>query len=392
MLAQFRPQFRRLSLSVLVSALLPALLLPATPSLAQTSAAIAVSAPVASTLSSNEVELVFVLDTTGSMGGLLEGAKTRIWGIVNEIMQKRSGMRVKVGLVAYRDRGDAYLTKVTPLTSNLDEVYAQLMGLRAEGGGDTPEDVRSAMQDGLKKVNWSQPSKQISQIMFLVGDAPPHDDYREIPAATETAKQALSRGIVVNTIQCGNIHDTTLPWRNIAQYGGGEYFTIAQDGGVQAIATPYDAELSSLGEKIGSTYMAYGSAEVREKKQARQATLESSVAAAAPAPAKAERALNKAINSSAYDEADLVQQIESGKTSLDKLKDADLPDALRKLKPEERAAKLAQIQAERKAAKEKILKLSKEREVWLAEQKRKSGKSKDGFDSAVSNALNRQIK
>jgi len=84
------------------------------------------------------LEMVFVLDTTGSMGGLLEGAKQRIWGIVNEVMQSPSHPAVKIGLVAYRDRGDRYVTQVLPLTEDLDKVYTTLMEYEASGGGDAP--------------------------------------------------------------------------------------------------------------------------------------------------------------------------------------------------------------------------------------------------------------
>lgn len=211
------------------------------------------------------IELVFVLDTTGSMGGMLEGAKTKIWGIVNEVLQRRghAGTVVRVGLVGFRDRGDAYLTRVTPLTDNLDSVYAQLMAFRAEGGGDTPEDVRSAMADALRAGGWSAPGPLHTQIVFLVGDAPPHDDYLNTPAAPVTAREAQRRGIIVNTIQCGNASDTASAWRHIAQYGGGEYLAIAQDGGVEVIVTPYDQQLSQLGEQIGGTYLAYGRADRR---------------------------------------------------------------------------------------------------------------------------------
>lgn len=339
------------------------------------------------------VELVFVLDTTGSMGGLLEGAKTKIWSIVNEIMQARSSqnMQVKVGLVAYRDRGDDYVTKVTPLSSNLDEVYAQLMGFRAEGGGDTPEDVRTAMLHALEKVGWSQSNSHTSQIMFLVGDAPPHDDYREVQDTVTTSKKARQSGIIINTIQCGNMQETVTPWRTIAQYGGGEYFAIEQGGGVNAIATPYDAELSQLGEKIGQTYLAYGKTEKRRAKQEKQAAMESRVAAAAPAPAAADRAVNKAINSNAYDEADLVQQVAKGSTSLGSIAQADLPDALASLKPEQRQAKLDQTIAERRALQARILELSKQRDEFLAKQSRKAG-PKTGFDASVAAALAKQIK
>lgn len=88
------------------------------------------------------LEMVFVLDTTGSMGGLIDGAKQRIWGIINEVMQKPSKPRVKVGLVAYRDLGDEYVTKVLPLTEDLDKAYTTLMEYKADGGGDEPENVR----------------------------------------------------------------------------------------------------------------------------------------------------------------------------------------------------------------------------------------------------------
>ena len=350
------------------------------------------SAPINPVTPAN-LELVFVLDTTGSMGGLLEGAKTKIWGIINDIMQKRGGqnLKVKVGLVAYRDRQDAYLTKVTRLSENLDEVYAELSSFRAEGGGDTPEDVRSAMRDALDNVAWSKPGPRTSQIIFLVGDAPPHDDYADVPDTLSSTKRARAAGMIVNTIQCGNISATTLPWRNIAQYGGGEYFSIAQDGGVQAIATPYDVELASLGQRIGSTYLAYGSSALQKSKAAKQEALEVRISGAKAAPA-AERAVNKALNSSAYDESDLIQQVENGGVSLDKLKEEELPDSLRSLDAKQRQAKLDQAIAERKALREQILRLSKQREQYLAEQRSKAGTGKTGFDGAVQAALDKQIK
>jgi len=88
---------------------------------------------IPSTSSSSSLEMVFVLDTTGSMGGLIEGAKQRIWGIVNEVMQSESRPAVRIGLVAYRDRGDQYVTQVLPLTNDLDKVgtphFAQFVPL-----------------------------------------------------------------------------------------------------------------------------------------------------------------------------------------------------------------------------------------------------------------------
>ena len=225
--------------------------------------------------------------------------------------------------------------------------------------------------------------------MFLVGDAPPHDDYQEIQSTGTSAKKARQLGIIIYTIQCGNMQETMTPWRNIAQYGGGEYFAIEQDGGVTNIATPYDAGLARLGEKIGNTYLAYGRADMRHAKQKKQGAVESSSAAAAPVAARANRAVNKALNTNAYDEADLVQKVASGSTTLDKLAESDLPDALATLKPAERQAKLQQTMAERKALQARIIDVSKQRDAYLT---RHRAANPSGFDASVAQALARQIK
>src|SRR5438105_2409529 len=204
------------------------------------------------------LEMVFVLDTSGSMGGLIEGAKQRIWGIINDVMKTTAHPAVRVGLVAYRDHGDQYVTQVLPLTNDLDRVYTTLMDYRAEGGGDTPEDVRQALADGVQKAGWLKPSANTAQILFLVGDAPPHDDYANEPDTLDTTARAVKAGMTVNTIECGDAADTRQAWQQIARRGEGQFFRIAQDGGVQMVATPYDARLSELGNRLGSTFTAYG--------------------------------------------------------------------------------------------------------------------------------------
>ena len=347
------------------------------------------------TTGNSTLEMVFVLDTTGSMGGLLEGAKQRIWGIVNEVMQSTSHPSVRVGLVAYRDRGDAYVTKVLPVTTDLDQVYSTLMSYRAEGGGDGPENVRRALADGVHNAGWSKRTQGVAQIIFLVGDAPPHEDYQDEPSTATTTAEAVRAGKIVNTIQCGNEPGTQSVWKAIAQHGEGQYFAIAQDGGVQAIATPYDKELSELGAKIGSTYVAYGggggAAGVRHRAEASagQAAMETSVATSAPAEAKADRAKNKALNSEAY-AGDLLTSLENGSVKLNAVKDEDLPDDLKKLEPAARQKEIEKRLAERKKLREEILALSKQRDEFIAAARKKSGKA-SGFDSAVAGALKEQL-
>ena len=342
------------------------------------------------------MEMVFVLDTTGSMGGLLSGAKQRIWGIVNGVMQTSSSLSsVKVGLVAYRDRGDRYITQVLPLTEDLDKVYSTLMEYEAEGGGDEAENVRRALAEGVANAGWSQPSANHAQILFLVGDAPPHD-YADEQDPLTTADLAVKQGIIVNTIQCGTSATTKEVWEAIARRGQGQYFLIPQDGGVRRISTPYDEQLSRLGTRLGGTYLAYGggagaAGETYRYDQKEMANrVEATIATTSAPEAAAERTVNKALNSKAY-VGDLLQDIENGSKKLAAVKDEDLPSELQKLSAEERAKEIEKRLAERSEIRKQILALSKQRTDYIAAQQKSKGGAQNGFDVAVSAALREQL-
>jgi hypothetical protein len=270
------------------------------------------------------------------------------------------------------------------------------MEYRADGGGDGPENVRRALADGVRQAGWSKASGRVSQVIFLVGDAPPHDDYQDEPDTLVTTQEAVSRGMIVNTIQCGEATDTRAVWQNIARRGEGRYFAIAQDGGVSTIATPYDSRLSELGGKLGATYMAYGGGpgeagrEFRVKAEAVQSRTETTVAADAAAPAQADRAANKALNRDAY-VGDLLQSIENGTVKLDAVKDEDLPDNLQMLSPAERQKEVERRLAVRQKIRDEIVSLSKQRDAFIAAERKKLTGAKAGFDSAVADALKEQM-
>lgn len=352
--------------------------------------------PLDLTTESATLEMVFVLDTTGSMGGLLEGAKQRIWGIVNEVMQSSSHPSVKIGLVAYRDRGDQYVTEILPLTDDLDKVYTTLMEYQAAGGGDAPEDVRRALAVGVDRAGWSRSSPHLAQVIFLVGDAPPHNDYIDERDTLESANVAVQQGMIVNTIQCGTSNETRQAWTAIAKHGQGQYFAIPQNGGVETITTPYDEQLSELGTRLGSTYVAYGGGGgeagfvYREEAKKRADTSESVVASAAPMEARVQRSLNKALNEKAYI-GDLLQNIENGSAKLESVSEVDLPSDLQKLSPAERKQEVEKRLAERREIRNQILALSKQRTDYIVAQQKKRNGTQNGFDVAVSTALKQQL-
>ena len=334
------------------------------------------------------LEMVFVLDTTGSMSGLIDGAKQRIWGIINDVMQKPSKPRVRVGLVAYRDNGDEYVTKLLEITEDLDKVYTTLMDYRADGGGDTPENVRKALAEGVRNAGWAKSRDGLAQIVFLVGDAPPQS-YQQEPDVLVTTAEAVHKNMIVNTIQCGSEDGTKEVWQSIALRGEGKYFAIAQDGGVQAITTPYDTKLADLAAKLGKTYVTYGAKDKRDSQSHAQSVSERRITTDASMGAQAERALNKAVNTFQYD-GDLVQDVENDTVKIENVKTENLPEDMQKLSVAERKKVIDKRIAERKAIRAEILTLSKQRDEYVAAERAKAGR-RNGFDTAVAQALKEQL-
>jgi hypothetical protein len=309
-------------------------------------------------------------------------------------MQTPSHPAVRIGLVAYRDRGDEYVTKLLPLTDDLDKVYTALMDYNADGGGDEAEDVRTGLAEGVGKAGWSKSSSSVAQIVFLVGDAPPQP-YRDVPDTMDTAAKAASQGIVVNTIQCGNLPETTPVWKAIAHRGQGQFFAIPQNGGVVAIPTPYDEELSNLATELGGTYLAYGFGDTNNAEEQRFAAkemaleVERKVVASVPIYARAERSYNKVINKKAYI-GDLLQDIENGVVNLQNVKTEDLPKNLQELSPAERQQEIDKQLAHRRELRGQIVALAHKKDAYIAEQKTSKG-VQDGFDAVVAKALSEQL-
>ncbi len=339
------------------------------------------------------VEVAFVLDTTGSMGPLIEGAKRKIWSIATAIIDANPKAQIRMGLVAYRDIGDEYVTKTFDLTHDIQDLYANLLELKARGGGDWPESVNEALHVGVTKLGWTQGS-EICRIMFLVGDAPPHMDYLQDVKYPEVMRTARERDITVNAVQAGRARDTERVWREIAQMGGGQYLPIPQDGGhLVVIETPWDIEIIELQRSINGTVIPYGPR--AQRSSVMQKT--NQIAAAAPSTGS-EMASYMARTAGRSGEAitgrgDLVADVAAGRQKLDSVKDDELPDQLRAVPPAERQAAIDRQSAERKRLNERMAELVKKRDAYVMEQRRKApAKPADSFDRAVAETLAKQIK
>lgn len=335
------------------------------------------------------IEVCFVLDTTGSMGGLIEGAKAKIWAITNQIVLGKPRPRVRLALVPFRDKGDVYVTQVFDLTDNVDQVYADLMKFKAEGGGDGPENVNQGLQDAIEKVKWTE-GKKVLRIIYLVGDAPPHNEYTDVPTWEKLSKKAIGKGIYINTVLCGANAETMKVWKGIALRAEGEFMQIGQSGDVQVIETPFDKELAELNGKLTETVVVYGTLD-GQKLAERQNASARGMSKEAPSAA-ADRAVNCLLTGGAGN-GDLVQATGEGKVKLEDVKKEHLPVEMQKMTVKEQKTYLAKRQKERTEILEKIKTLSQKRTAHIKkvrEEQAKKGEAKDGFDEKVVESLRKQ--
>jgi FtsZ-binding cell division protein ZapB len=340
-----------------------------------------------------QIEVVFVLDTTGSMSGLLEGAKRKIFSIASRIAQGRPTPKLKVGLVAYRDVGDEYVTKRFDLTDDLDTVFAHLRKFQAGGGGDTPEHVGRGLGEAVSLMSWSQ-DREVMKVIFLVGDAPPaerNDDW----GFKHWSKRARDKHIVVNTVRCGQDGETETSWRYVAKLTDGTFDTIDQSGGMVAVATPYDEKLARVNAELARKTLYTGRAEVQAENRARASRMaelapeaaaerisymkKSRGASSGGAPAAAVSSAPAAVGGA----VDLVERPET----LASVRDEELPAELQGLKKEEQQAKVAQLAAERKALEAEAAKLAAERDAWQAKN---VAEKEDSFDANVMKGVKKQ--
>ena len=337
-----------------------------------------------------KIEVTFVLDTTSSMVNLIEGAKRKIWTIARQMVGGKPTPAIKLGLIGYRDRGDEYVTRTFDLTNDIDAIYGHLIEFRAVGGGDIPEGVNQALNEAVTKLSWSKDPNTL-RIIFLVGDAPPHMDYPDEAKYPEIVQLAAKAGIIINTIQCGSIAQTTPVWQDIAARGAGAYVQIDQSGGMTGITTPVDSELLRLSTELSRTVVPYG-------KAATQAEVRSKVGAAAGADV--DRVVYLNVDRADFGakvvvtgEGELIWDVVNRKVKLEEIPDSDLPVLLKEMTIEQRTKFVSEQFAKRKELQIKVDELATQRDVHVkAAMDRLGGSSRDSFDAKVAEIIQAQAR
>jgi len=205
------------------------------------------------------IQMAILLDTSGSMEGLIEQAKTQLWKIVNEMaLAKQKGVNPQLEVALYEygkssiPASEGYMRMIVPLSVDLDLISEELFKLRTNGGS---EYCGMVIQSAVKGLKWTQTNDHL-KVIFVAGNEPFTQgsvDYKK------ACKESITNGIIVNTIFCGNYQEgVNTHWKDGADLADGKYMNIDQNKKIAHISAPQDKEIVALGKQLNQTYVAYG--------------------------------------------------------------------------------------------------------------------------------------
>ncbi len=331
------------------------------------------------------IDLVICLDTSGSMEGLIDAARKKLWSVVSELATAKPQPDLRVALLTYGSPGNdatGHVIVQADLTRDLDLISEKLFALRTRGG---EEFVGRVVHHALTNLSWVK--TDALRMVFVAGNESADQD--RVKPFRDQAKVATGMKVVVNAIYCGGADDPdAVGYRELAALASGRFANIDHNHGTVAIATPFDKELATLSSEINKTYVAYGlaSGEARRRQVAQDEN-----AASAGAPAAAERAQAKAGRLYRNSQWDLVDKMEEQDFDLAAIPEDQLPDELKKLEPKARLAYLQAKKAERAAIQAKVKDLSAKRQAFIqAEMAKQQLDDTQALDRALKDAVREQ--
>jgi hypothetical protein len=337
----------------------------------------------------NSIQLALLLDTSNSMDGLIDQAKSQLWKIVNELATtKKSGQAVDLYVALYEYGKDAiplqegHLRNIVPFTQDLDKISEELFNLKTNGGD---EFCGKVILSAVNNLQWNKSNDDL-KIIFIAGNEPFTQgdiDYKE------ACKKAIKNGIIVNTIFCGNYEEgIQTMWKDGADISDGKYMNIDQNAELVHIQSPQDDDIIKLGQELNKTYLAFGD-EGNEKKM-RQAEQDAN-SMGVSSEVMVQRSVTK--SNAQYKNAgwDLVDAKKEGKIKVEDLKDEELPKEMQKMSIAERKDYLDKMGKEREGIQQKINKLNDERSKYVA-QKMLENKNDNTLDAVMLKAIREQAK
>ena len=334
----------------------------------------------------NKIQVALLLDTSNSMDGLIDQAKSRLWNIVNTLTTlKYNGQapQIEIALYEYGNDGlkdENYIRQVTPLTQDLDLVSEKLFALKTNGGS---EYCGAVIRDASINLGWDGNEKSM-KLIYIAGNESFDQgkiNYKEVIA------NAKKKNIYTNTIFCGSRDEGIQTfWQNGASLGDGKYFNIDSDRKVIYIETPYDVRISECNAKLNDTYIYYGSrgSEYKTKQiaQDRNAEVQSAANAVERTVAKSKK------NAYKNDHWDLVDKAEKDKGYISNIKQEELPSELKGKSNIEIQKIVAQKSADRDKIQKEVEELSKKRQDFIdTEMKKRGNTDSDDLGKAIEKSI-----
>lgn len=332
-----------------------------------------------------KIQVAILLDTSGSMQGLIEQAKSRLWNIVNTLTTlkyKGETPDIEIALYeygSYKQYGGDYIRRITPLTVDLDLISQELFALTTDG---SEEFCGTVIQRAVKELEWGRNDADM-KLLYIAGN----EVFDQGSVSYKTAiTQALEYDIFVNTIHCGDettgIRDL---WKDAAQRGNGKFFNIDADATVRTIKTPFDPQIILCNNKLNDTYISYG-ATGKERKI--NQVVQDSNAGSISSSNYAERAVSKAKAVYKNTSWDLVDKMKEDKNALSSIKKEELPEELKGKSVEEIKNIISQKEKERSAIQKEIAELALKRQIYIDEQLKKEGDDKaDDLGKAITESI-----
>ncbi|TMI90521.1 MAG: VWA domain-containing protein [Bacteroidetes bacterium] len=342
--------------------------------------------------SSPKIQAAILLDVSNSMDGLIEQAKAQLWTMVNVMGKaKCNGETPKIEIALYeygRDNNDlqkGYVKQITPFTSDLDNLSQKLFQLTTNGG---QEYCGYVIHTSLNELNWDSTSSNY-KVIFISGN---EDFLQGNISYTMACSEAKNKGVIVNTIYCGDrLQGIKEHWNLLGECGNGSFTNINSDAKPEDIPTPYDSTLITLNNKLNGTYIYYGAAG-RGKKELQGSMDEANLSVNKYAGVN--RAVSKAspqtYNNSSWD---LIDAKEEDKNILDKIDLKTLPDSLKTKNKQQLEMIVNQKSTERSGIQKEIQDISKKREAFINAEKikkTKAGNNSQTLESEVEKIIREQ--
>ena len=337
------------------------------------------------------IQLAILLDTSSSMDGLIDQTRNQLWQVVNEFSSAtQNGVKpiLEVALFEYGNDNNSeskgYIKRLNQFTRELDRVSEGLFSLTTNGG---EEFCGFAIKEAVNSLQWSKFDSDIKTI-FIAGNEPFTQGPVNYQSALELAKK---QGISVNTIHAGN-HQEGIDsgWQSGAVLAGGSYMSIDANQQVVHIESPQDVHIALLNKKLNETYIPYGEKGVENKSRQVEQDKESSKISAGLMSKRAQSKSSSFYNNSKWDLVDALKEGEVAAEELEAMPVAALPEPMKSMTASERTEYVATKAEARKNINEEIVALSKLRDTFVADEKRKQINAKPSMGDALTEAVRKQ--